>query len=184
MAPGLMGQTIGRAEGSKRDAPRSCRRHDPGGCMGITVRLRNLVSRRPGSVLCFILAVDDMAPSFARGHAERRCSGACPQQARSSSALARWEGPVHGLCPGPGSGKRRPRQLRRSTRLRAGSASRGQVPPKPEQAGRVEMLTQRHARCRPCVAVGLPTLARPGEGNNQGAPSGRRLPPEGGLAWS
>jgi hypothetical protein len=23
-----------------------------------------------------------------------------------------------------------------------------------------------------------------GEGNNQGAPSGRRLPPEGGLAWS
>jgi hypothetical protein len=32
--------------------------------------------------------------------------------------------------------------------------------------------------------LGLPALARPGEGNNQGAPSGRRLPPEGGLVWS
>jgi hypothetical protein len=31
---------------------------------------------------------------------------------------------------------------------------------------------------------GVAALARPGEGKNQGAPSGRRLPPEGGLAWS
>jgi anti-sigma regulatory factor (Ser/Thr protein kinase) len=58
-----------------------------------------------------------MAPSFARGHAERRCSGACPQQARSSSAPYPLEGPARGLCPGPGSGKRRARQLRRSTPL-------------------------------------------------------------------
>jgi hypothetical protein len=39
-------------------------------------------------------------------------------------------------------------------------------------------------RYPPCGAVGLPALARPGEGKNQGAPSGRRLPPEGGLVWS
>jgi hypothetical protein len=33
-----------------------------------------------------------MAPGVARGHAERRCSGARPQQARSSSAPFPWKG--------------------------------------------------------------------------------------------
>jgi hypothetical protein len=33
-----------------------------------------------------------MAPGVARGHAERRCSGARPQQARSSSAPIPWKG--------------------------------------------------------------------------------------------
>ena len=95
--------------------------------MWITVRLRNVVSSRPGSVLCFVLAVNDMAPSFARGHAEQRCSGACPQQTRPILGHLPLEGPVHGLCPGPGSGKRRARQLRRNTLFRAGSSSRGRV---------------------------------------------------------
>jgi hypothetical protein len=45
-----------------------------------------VVAAGPAVVLCFVLAVDDVAPSFARGHAEQRCSGTCPQQARSSSA--------------------------------------------------------------------------------------------------
>jgi hypothetical protein len=76
-----------------------------------------VVAAGPAVVLCFVLAVDDVAPSFARGHAEQRCSGTCPQQARSSSAPYPLEGPVHGLCPGPGSGKRRARQLRRNTAL-------------------------------------------------------------------
>jgi hypothetical protein len=48
--------------------------------------------------------------------------------------------------------------------------------------------THQHARYSPATHLtglfGLPTLARSGEGKNRGAPSGRRLPPEGGLAWS
>jgi hypothetical protein len=51
-----------------------------------------------GSVLRLVPAVDDMAPSFARGHAERRCSGACPQQARPPRPSPS-RGPVHGWCP-------------------------------------------------------------------------------------
>jgi len=39
-----------------------------------------------------------MAPSFARGHAERRCSGARPQQARSASAPYPLEGPSTGCA--------------------------------------------------------------------------------------
>jgi hypothetical protein len=91
--------------------------------------------------------------------------------------------------------------------LRAGSPGRGQVTVQSWQARRSSVRAD-HARAlllvaalaRPAsssasaadaVACWLPTLggcvaalARPGEGKNQGAPSGRRLPPEGGLAWS
>jgi hypothetical protein len=54
----------------------------------------------PAGRLCVVLllAVDDMAPSFARGHAERRCSGACPQQARPPRPSPS-RGPVYGWCP-------------------------------------------------------------------------------------
>jgi hypothetical protein len=119
------------------------------------VRLRSVVSSRPGSVLCFVLAIDDMAPSFARGHAEQRCSGACPQQARSSSAPYPLEGPVRGLCPGPGSGKRRARQLRRSTRLRAGSSSRGQVTAQILSRQKVELSSR---SCSACCCLSRPGL--------------------------
>src|SRR6266508_4192976 len=49
----------------------------------------------------------DVAPSFARGHAERRRSGTCSQQAHPRPSPPRpLEGRVCGSCPEPGTGKR------------------------------------------------------------------------------
>jgi hypothetical protein len=207
-----MGQTIEWAGGSKKDAPRSWRCQTPAAECG---QPSDSVMWQAAGRLCVVLC------SGWRRHGPELCPGprgaallwACPQQARSSSAPYPLEGPVRGLCPGPGSGKRRARQLRRSTRLRADSAGpgAGRNPTLSRHEGRTFEPTML-ARCclsrrwpgpanssasaadtaacqiptryPPCGAVGLPALARPGEGKNQGAPSGRRLPPEGGLAWS
>jgi hypothetical protein len=50
-----------------------------------------------------------------RGRAERHRSGACPQQTRHPRPRpSPLGGPVHGSCPGPGAGKRRPGQVRRN----------------------------------------------------------------------
>ena len=70
------------------------------------------VGGRPAACCAWSRLVDDMA----RGHAERRCSGPCPQQTRPPRPSPS-RGSVHSWCPGPGSGKRRAGQLRRSTRL-------------------------------------------------------------------
>jgi hypothetical protein len=52
---------------------------------------------------------------FTRGRAERHRSGACPQQTRHPRPRpSPLGGPVHGSCPGPGAGKRRPGQVRRN----------------------------------------------------------------------
>jgi hypothetical protein len=157
--------------------------------MWITVRLRNVVSSRPGRGVVFRPSCKRHGPELCPGPRGAALLWACPQQAPSSSAPYPLEGPVHGLCPRPRSGKRRARQLRRNTLLRAGSSSRGS-PPNPEQA-RGSSLSSRScsaccclsrrlpsllpldvrtdaAACQipTCGAVGLPTLARPGEGKN------------------
>jgi hypothetical protein len=72
----------------------------------ITVLDRTPVRRRPVGQRC--QAAHDVAPSLARGHAERRRSGACSQQALilDPRPLAPWKGRVCGSCPEPGTGKR------------------------------------------------------------------------------
>ena len=83
--------------------------------MWITVRLRNVVSSRPAVVLCssWLWTTWPRALPGPRGAA--LLWGPSPA-GPSSSAPYPLEGPVRGLCPGPGSGKHRARQLRRSTR--------------------------------------------------------------------
>jgi hypothetical protein len=50
-----------------------------------------------------------------RGRAERHRSGVCPHQTRHPRPRpSPLGGPVHGSCPGPGAGKRRPGQVRRN----------------------------------------------------------------------
>jgi hypothetical protein len=73
----------------------------PAGRYGSTVR------RRPGQP-ALPACTHDVAPSLARGHAERRRSGACSQQARHPrpSPPRPLKGRVCGSCPEPGTGKR------------------------------------------------------------------------------
>jgi hypothetical protein len=54
--------------------------------------------------------------AFARGRAERHCSGACPQQTRHPQAppISPLGRPVYGSCPEPGAGKRRFGQVHRN----------------------------------------------------------------------
>jgi hypothetical protein len=52
------------------------------------------------------------------------------------------------------------------------------------QAERARLAMTRPAGCEPSVAVWLAHVSPTRGGEEPGAPSGRRLPPEGGLAWS
>jgi hypothetical protein len=79
----------------------------------------------------------------------------------------------------PGGG-RRLRQHQPRRRWRLGSGVPGVLP----QAERTRLAMTWPAGCRPSVAVWLAHVSPTREGKNHGAPSGRRLPPEGGLAWS
>jgi hypothetical protein len=106
-------------------------------CQGLAARLGRSVRCRPGRRprracdgclqhrLRLVPAAHAAAPSFSPGAARSGIArGPVPSRPvipgpRPSPS---WEGPVHGSCPGPGMGKRRARQVRRSNHL-AGSSS-------------------------------------------------------------
>jgi hypothetical protein len=101
-----------------------------------------------------------MAPSFARGHAERRCSGACPQQARSSSAPTPRKSRPADCALDLDRANAAPGSYVEVPAFGAGSSSRGQVTAHPEQARRSSFRAD-HARALLLVAA----LART-EGSN------------------
>jgi hypothetical protein len=116
-----------------------------------------VVSSRPGSVLFLVPAVDDMAPSFARGHAERRCSGACPQQTRPPRPLTPWKGRSTGCALDLDRANAAPGSYVEVPAFGPAPLAAGSSLPNPEQAGRSSFQSD-HARraaagrgaCRAC----------------------------------
>jgi hypothetical protein len=111
----------------------------------------------------FVRAVDDMASSFGPEPGGAALLWGPSPAGPSSSALASGKG----------------RSTVRALDLDRANAAPGSYVP----GSYVEVPPWRPAAGLGWL-FGLAALARPGEGKNQGAPSGRRLPPEGGLAWS
>jgi hypothetical protein len=171
-----------------------------------TLKLRRLVAAGYG--LGFVLAGDDMAPSFARGHAERRCSGPVPAgpfilgplpPGRAGPRIVPWiwigqtprQAATYKYAPSgrllwPRAGHRsilRRQEGRALELLMLGAL--GIVAALARSATRRRRrLTQRPAGCRPWVAVWLgrvsPTRGgeEPGGTIWKGPASGR------GLVWS
>ena len=83
-----------------------------------------------GCALCLDPPAHAAAPSFHPGPRGAASLGACPRQARHPRPRPppSWEGPVRGSCPGPGVGKRRAGQVRRSDHLGGSSGHNGYPP--------------------------------------------------------
>jgi hypothetical protein len=73
---------------------------------------------RTGCALCLVRVAHAAAPSFSPGAARSGIArGPVPHQTRDPRPrpYPPLRGPVHGSCPGPGAGKHRPGQVRRTT---------------------------------------------------------------------
>jgi hypothetical protein len=160
-AGAAVGGGVGRG-GGDRPAPRAYGAHAPGRGDSAAIWMNNQARRQAAGrhVMYFFWLYTTgcirRGPELRPGPRGAALLWGLSPAGPSSSAPYPLEGPVRGLCPEPGLGKRRAGQLHRSTRLRAGSSGRGRSQPAPEQARR-SRLRAHHARRAAVVAA----LARP-----------------------